>query len=74
MQIFGCIFRVFSLKESFISKIIMELSKNLHPDSNKRMTLEQTLIAFNKHLNDTNDWKFVNNLDNNKLPQLFDEF
>jgi hypothetical protein len=74
LQIFGCIFRVFSLKNTFISKIIMELSKNLHPDSDKRITLEETLTIFNKHLNFENDWKFVNNLDNNKLTQLFDEF
>jgi hypothetical protein len=74
LQIFGCIFRVFSLKDTFISKIVMEFSKNLHPDSNKRLTLEETLTTFNKLLNEQNDWKFVNNLDNNRLPQLFDEF
>ena len=74
LQIFGCIFRVFSLKDTFISKIVMELSKNLHPDSDKRLTLEETLTIFNKLLNEQKDWKFVNNLDNNRLPQLFDEF
>jgi len=74
LQIFGCIFRVFSLKDTFISKIVIELSKNLHPDSDKRMSLEETLVLFNKHLNEQNDWKFINNLDNNRLPQLFDEF
>lgn len=73
LQIFACIFRVFSLKGTFITKIIPELTKNLHPDSDKRMTLEETLLIFNKHLNAQNDWKFVDNLDNNKLPQLFDE-
>ncbi len=73
LQIFGCIYRVFSLKDSFISKIVMELSRNLHPDSNKRMKLEETLEIFNKHLNENNDWKFINNLDNNKLKQLFHE-
>jgi hypothetical protein len=74
LQIFGCIFRVFSLKNTLISKTVIELSKNLHPDSDKRLTLEETLIVFNKHLNEQNDWKFINNLDNNKLTQLFDEF
>lgn len=73
LQIFGCIFRVFSLKETFLSKIIIELSKNLNPDSNKRMDIETTLNIFKKHLNQQNDWKFINNLDNNKLSQLFDE-
>ena len=74
LQLFGCISRVFSLKGSFISKITLELSKNLHPDSDKRMTLERTLNIFNKLLNDQEDWSFVNKLDNSKLEQLFDEF
>ena len=74
LHIFGCIFRVFSLKGTFMSKIIIDLSKNLNPDSDKRMTLDETLTVFNKHLNEQNDWKFINNLDNNRLPQLFCEF
>jgi hypothetical protein len=73
LHIFGCISRVFSLKGTFISKITIELTRNLHPNSDKRMSLEETLNIFNKCLNEENDWKFVNKLDNNKLPQLFDE-
>jgi hypothetical protein len=74
VQIFGCISRVFSLKGSFISKIILELSKNLHPNSDKRMSLEKILESFNKLLNEEENWSFVNKLDNSKLEQLFDEF
>jgi hypothetical protein len=74
LQLFGCICRVFSLKGTVLSKIILELSKNLHPDSDKRMTLEETLNVFNKLLNEQEDWKFINKLDNSKLEQLFDEF
>ena len=74
LQIFGCISRVFSLKGSFISKITLELSKNLHPNSDKRMSLEKTLESFNKLLNEEENWSFVNKLDNSKLEQLFDEF
>jgi len=74
LQLFGCISRVFSLKGTFISKITLELSKNLHPDSEKRMSLEETLNIFNKYLNEETDWKFVNSLDNSKLTLLFDEF
>ena len=74
LQLFGCISRVFSLKGTFISKITLELSKNLHPDSVKRMSLEETSITCNKLLNEQYDWKFVNKLDNSKLEQLFDEF
>jgi hypothetical protein len=74
LQLFGCISRVFSLKGTFISKIVLELSKNLHPDSDKRMTLEETLHIFNKLLDQQDDWNFINKLDNSKLEQLFDEF
>jgi hypothetical protein len=73
LQIFGCISRVFSLKGTFVSKITIELSKNLHPNSDNRYTIENTLNIFNKYLNEENDWSFVNNIDNNKLPKLFDE-
>ena len=73
LQIFGCISRVFSLKGTFISKITLELSKNLHPNSDKRMSLEKTLETFNKLLNDEENWSFVNKLDNFKLEQLFHE-
>jgi len=74
LQIFGCISRIFSLKGTFISKITLELSKNLHPNSDKRMSLEETLESFNKLLNEEENWSFVNYLDNLKLNQLFDEF
>jgi serine/threonine protein kinase len=74
LQIFGCISRVFSLKGTFISKITLELSKNLHPDSDKRMSLEETLNIFNKYLNEEDNWCFVNKLDSSKLGELFDDF
>lgn len=73
LQIFGFISRVFSLKGTFISKITLELSKNIHPNSDKRMSLEKTLETFNKLLNEEENWSFVNKLDSSKLEQLFDE-
>lgn len=74
IKLFGSISRVFSLKGSFISRITLELSRNIHPDSDKRMTLEETLEVFDKLLDEQTDWNFINKLDNNKLAQLFDEF
>jgi hypothetical protein len=73
LQIFACISRVFSLKGTFINKITLELSKNIHPNSDKRMSLEKTLETFNKLLNEEENWSFVNKLDSSKLEQLFDE-
>jgi len=74
LLLFGCISRIFSLKGTFMSKITLELSKNLNPDSDKRMTLEETLNIFNNLLNEQKDWNFVNKLDNSKLAHLFNEF
>ena len=73
IQLFGCISLVFSLKGTFISKITLELVKNLHPNSDKRMSLDETLDLFNKLLDEQKDWSFINKLDNNKLERLFDE-
>lgn len=73
LHIFGCISRFFSLKETFLTKITLQLTKNLNPNPDKRMTLIETLSLFNKYLNEEIDWEYVNNLDNNKLPQLLDE-
>lgn len=74
LQIFGCISRVFSLKDTFISRITLELSRNIHPNSDKRMSLEETSNVFNKLLDEQSNWKFVDKLDNSKLEELFDEF
>lgn len=74
LQLFGCISRIFSLKGTFISKITLELSKNIHPNSDKRMSLEETINILNKLLNEEENWNFINKLNNNKLEKLFDEF
>jgi hypothetical protein len=73
LQIFGCIYRVFSLKDTFINRIIVVLSQNLHPNSDKRLSLEETLNEFTKILNEQEDWAFINKLDNSKLNKLFDD-
>ena len=73
LHIFGCISRTFSLKGTFVSKITIELTRNLHPDSDKRLTLEDTLNVFTKYLNEQNDWNFINGLDDTKLHELFTE-
>lgn len=73
LQIFGCISRIFSLKDTLMSKITLELSKNIHPDSDKRMSLDKTLEQIEKLINDQEDWSFINKLNNDKLVELFDD-
>ncbi|MFY7731201.1 MAG: hypothetical protein ACOVRN_16910 [Flavobacterium sp.] len=73
VHLFGCIARVFSLQNTFIHSITMALSKNLHPDAHKRMTLEETFQQCNALLNEQLSWEFVRTLDNAQMPLLMKE-
>jgi hypothetical protein len=73
LKIFGSISRTFSLNQHIISKITMLLLKNIHPNSDKRMSLENTANSINKLLNEPEDWIILNKLDNRKIEQLMDE-
>lgn len=72
-HIFACIARVFSLKGNFVSKLTAELANNLHPDSDKRRSLEDTLVAVQLLIHETPEWSWVSGLDNELLPSLFEE-
>ena len=71
LHIFHNISRVFSLKNTFINKIILELSRNIHPDPAMRSSLENLLDYFDKLLNNENDWSYINRLSSNIMPTLF---
>ena len=71
LHIFHNISRVFSLKNTFINKIILELSRNIHPDPAMRSSLENLLDYFDKLLNNENDWSYINSLSSNIMPTLF---
>ena len=73
IHVFACISQVFSLKGTFISKITIALSQNVHPNPDKRMCLEETLRVFSTLLSEEK-WSFVNKLDNRKLSTLFEKF
>jgi hypothetical protein len=73
IHIFATISRVFSLRDTFVNKIIFLLSRNIHPDSKKRMTLDETMDKWNKLLEDQTCWDFVNDLENDKFGRLLDE-
>jgi hypothetical protein len=72
LHIFHNISRVFSLKQTFINKIILELSKNIHPNPLMRSSLENLSNFFDKLFNNENDWSYINNLSCNMMPTLFD--
>ena len=71
LHILGNISRVFSLKQTFINKITMELTKNIHPDPSKRSSLRDLLNNYNKLFYHEPNWSFVNSLPSSKMSQLF---
>ena len=52
----------------------MILLNNIHPNSDKRMTLENTIFSINNLLNEFEDWNCFNKFDNHKIEQLINEF
>jgi len=72
LHIFGNISRVFSLKQTFISKFANELSKNISPEPKKRSSLKELSEIFNNLFNEELNWSFVKNLSPDKMQNLFD--
>jgi len=72
LHIFNSINNVFSLNDTFISKISCVLLKNISPDPLNRLNLQELSdmydIIFNSNLN----WSFVDNLSRDKMTSLFD--
>ena len=72
LHIFATISQFFSLKNTFINKITLELAKNIHPDPYKRSDLSTLLENYQNLLDGEKDWSFVNHLDSSKMKQFFD--
>jgi len=72
LHIFGNLVRVFSLKQPFMSKIVKDLAKNLHPEPLRRVGISTLLANFEMDLCAMKDWSFVNNLPLNKMPQFME--
>ena len=68
LNVFFSISKVFSLKQTFINKIIIELAKNTHPDPLKRDSLSELSEKLNNLLNC--DWTFIHSLDSQKMGNL----
>jgi hypothetical protein len=72
LHIIGNILQIFSLQGTFISKLFVELSKNIHPNPEKRYDLETMREIYNKLFNEETDWKYINNLKNDKIFTLIE--
>ena len=71
LHIFCTFSNIFSLKQTFINKIILVLSKNIHPDPAKRNSLENVLEQYNIFFDNENDWSYINKLSTSRMPILF---
>jgi hypothetical protein len=72
LHIFGNLSSVFSLKNNFISKIIIALTKNISADPSKRGSLKDLIEIYENLFNNCNDWSFANKLSINKMSQLIE--
>jgi hypothetical protein len=52
--------------------LVVELSKNLHPDPSKRVDLNDMLEIYQKIFDEQKNWQFVNNLSPNEMIKLYD--
>jgi hypothetical protein len=72
LHLFGNMTRVFSLKDNFISKMTIMLTKNVCPDPVKRESIEKTRENYELLYTQFTDWNFVKQITNEKMNILFD--
>jgi len=72
LHIFGNISRFFSLKSTFLNKITIELSKNIHPEPSKRNNLQILNENYEKIFKEEKDWCYINKLKITSITELLD--
>jgi len=65
------VFKIFSLKGTFMGQFLSFLIKCLHPNPLKRETTENILYKYNELLYKNIDWSFVSKMDKKKLADLY---
>jgi len=72
LHLFGNMTRAFSLKDNFISKMTIMLTKNVCPDPSKREPIEKSKKNYELLYTQFTDWNFVKQITNEKIEILFD--
>jgi hypothetical protein len=67
LHIIGTIVQVYDLKGTFLSKLIIELMKNIHPNPSKRNNIKTIKANYEKLYEDFTDLSFIKNLPEEKL-------
>lgn len=70
LHIFGNMSRFFSLKETFIGKLSILLSKNIHPEPEKREKLIAIMVNYENLFSKFTDWSFVKKIPISKMDEL----
>jgi len=73
LEIIGNMSRVFSLKDNFITKFSILLSKNINPVPSKREELSETLNKYNRLFIEYPDWSFINSFSDEKMELLIEK-
>ena len=73
LEIIGNMSRVFSLKDNFITKFSILLSKNINPVPSKREELSETLNKYNRLFIEYPDWSFINSISDEKMELLIEK-
>jgi hypothetical protein len=71
LHIIGNVLRIFSLKGTFISKLTIQLAKNICPEPSKRESLSETKIKYEELFSEFIDWRFINSIPIEKLNILY---
>jgi hypothetical protein len=72
LHIIGNITRVFLLKDTFINKLTIVLSKNIGPDPTKRESLKSSIEKLEKLYNEFTDWEYINSIPIEKMDKLYE--
>jgi len=73
LHIVGNMSRVFSLKDNFITKFSILLSKNINPFPSKREELHETMNKYSELFNEYPDWSFISKIPHEKLEILIEK-
>jgi hypothetical protein len=73
LEIVGNMSRFFSLKDNFITKFSILLSKNINPVPSKREELIETLNKYNRLFIEYPDWSFINSISDEKMELLIEK-
>ena len=72
LHIIGSIIQVYDLKGSFLSKLVIELMKNINPNPSKRNNMKTIKANYNALFKEFSDWSFINHLSEEKMDKLID--